>query len=191
MDENYNTNTISISGGGEIFNMKIFIGFGLVIYFIIKAIFSPFGIYPKKYYNQTITLNTNSDENKDQIINAYIPGIWNNEMTDLITFIVLAIVIFLLKNKNNLVVYGSKLNYYLIISAVVACCYSPLKQNFSDDPSSLNMFEKIVIPILIGVGFIFNFMSSGSQKTYYLLLYLQDYIYRKIIIQYIKMYYIM
>ena len=46
-----------------------------------------------------MTINSNSDNNQDQIVNAYVPGIWNNEMTDIITFIVLIIVIFLLKSK--------------------------------------------------------------------------------------------
>jgi len=45
-----------------------------------------------------MTINSNSANNQEQIINAYVPGIWNNEMTDIITFIVLFLVIFMLKN---------------------------------------------------------------------------------------------
>ena len=168
MDENYNTNSF-VAGQGEMYNMKMFISLGLVAYLLVKAAFGPFGIYPKKYYNQTMTINSNSANNQEQIINAYVPGIWNNEMTDIITFIVLFLVIFMLKTKNNLVVYSNKPNYYLLISIMVACCYPPLKQNFSTDPSSMNLFEKIMIPILLILGFIFNFMSSAGQNKFYLL----------------------
>ena len=167
MDENYNNNQ-SIQHKGELFNLKTFIGMGLVVYLLLKAIFSPFSIYPKKYYNQTITINSNSDSNQDQIVNAYVPGIWNNEMTDIVTFIVLIIVIFLLKSKNNLVVYSNKINYYLIIAIAVACIYPPLKQNFSDDPSSMNLFEKILIALLLIIGFWFNFIISPN-KIYYII----------------------
>jgi hypothetical protein len=168
MNNNYNGNNEITAHTGSLFNLKTFVGMGLIVYLLLKAIFSPFGLYPKKYYNQTMTINSNSDNNQDQIVNAYVPGIWNNEMTDIITFIVLIIVIFLLKSKNNLVVYSNNVNYYLIISIVIACIYPPLKQNFSDDPSSMNLFEKIFIPLLLAVGFWFNFTTSPN-KTYYII----------------------
>ena len=167
MDNNNNNNQL-IAHKGDLFNLKTFIGMALVVYLLMKAIFSPFGLYPKKYYNQTMTINSNSDSNQDQIVNAYVPGIWNNEMTDIITFIVLIIVIFLLKSKNNLIVYSNKINYYLIITFVIACIYPPIKQNLSDDPSSLNLFEKIFIPLILIVGLWFNFITAPS-KVYYII----------------------
>ena len=40
-----------------------------------------FGIYPDKYYNQTMTITTN-DENADKetVVNGYVPGMWNSEL---------------------------------------------------------------------------------------------------------------
>ena len=58
-------------------------------YFLIKLFFATFGVYPKKYYNQTMTINSN-DENadKESVLNAYVPGLWNSELTDFLVIII-------------------------------------------------------------------------------------------------------
>ena len=69
-------------------------------YFLIKLFFATFGVYPKKYYNQTMTINSN-DENadKESVLNAYVPGLWNSELTDFLVMVMMSLILFFVKGN--------------------------------------------------------------------------------------------
>jgi hypothetical protein len=80
-------------------NNQIQIFFTILIlgYFGIKIVYALFfKYYPNKYYYRNIQITSNDEDNSNVeniTLNAYVPGIWNNEMTDFITMLVLGIVI--------------------------------------------------------------------------------------------------
>jgi putative Mn2+ efflux pump MntP len=80
-----------------------FIAIIIIGYFGIKVIYgSFFGFYPKKYYYRDIEINTNeSSEEQNSLtkniaLNAYVPGLWNNEMSDIVSVLVMAFIIFIM-----------------------------------------------------------------------------------------------
>jgi len=64
-------------------------------YFGVKIVYGTFfKFYPFKYYYRNITITTNEAQSnkattKDITLNAFIPGMWNNEMSDFVTMVVL------------------------------------------------------------------------------------------------------
>ena len=97
-------NSISTNNQIEKFIAIIIIG-----YFGIKIIYSSFfNFYPDKYYFNNIDITTNEKHvlSEDSLtenitLNAYVPGIWNNEMTDFITTLVLCGIIYIFTNFSN------------------------------------------------------------------------------------------
>ena len=74
-------------------------------YFGIKIVYGAFfNFYPDKYYNRNIQITSNDENNstaENITLNAYIPGIWNNEMSDFITMLVIGIVIYIFTNVSG------------------------------------------------------------------------------------------
>jgi len=79
--------------------MEVFLSIIIIGYFGIKVVYGYFfNFYPEKYYYRNINITTNEKvdgrNTGDITLNAYTPGVWNNEITDFITLIVLSTVIF-------------------------------------------------------------------------------------------------
>jgi len=113
-------------------------------YFGIKIIYGAFfNFYPNKYYNRNIqvTSNDNNNLNTENItLNAYIPGIWNNEMSDFITMLVLGIVIYIFTNvsgKSIINQYGN-LNIAFIFGYIIGLGYPAIYTNY------INFFNKTI-----------------------------------------------
>jgi hypothetical protein len=96
----------NIISGGEVSDtieykqLQKFFSLVIIGYFGIKIIYSLFfKFYPEKYYYKNIQITTNEggeDENlitKDIVLQSFMPGLWNNEMTDFISIIVIAFII--------------------------------------------------------------------------------------------------
>jgi len=121
---------------------QAFIAIIIIGYFGIKIIYGLFfGFYPKKYYYRDIEINTNDIEEestgkitKNIVLNAYVPGLWNNEMTDFITVLVISFIIFVMTNSSSKS-YISKegtIHPAFIIGYIIGLGYPVFIQNFGD-----------------------------------------------------------
>jgi drug/metabolite transporter (DMT)-like permease len=94
---------------------EIFLSIIILGYFGIKIVYGVFfGFYPNKFYYRNIEitsneqlsattprgvqLNKNDSVTSKVTLNAYVPGIWNNEITDFVTLMVLCYIIFIYTN---------------------------------------------------------------------------------------------
>jgi len=119
-------------------NKKIetFLSIIIIGYFIIKIIYGFFfNFFPQKYYFRNININTNeaSLQNTEEItLNAYVPGIWNNEITDFISLLVLCYVIYIYTNvssKNLINEYGN-LNLSFLFGYIIGLGYPVFYSNY-------------------------------------------------------------
>lgn len=90
-----------LKGGNNLMDniqLKLFFSIIIIGYFGIKIIYGTFfGYYPNKYYYKNVEITSNSKDNhniENITLNAYIPGLWNTEMTDFITTLVLCLIIY-------------------------------------------------------------------------------------------------
>ena len=118
-------------GSDEESNIKLFFTIVILGYFGVKVVYAFFfGFYPDKYYNRDIQINSNeidSDKIKNIVINAYVPGLWNNEMSDFITTIVLCYIIYIFTNistKNFINSFGN-LELSFLIGYIIGLGYPP------------------------------------------------------------------
>ena len=98
-------------------------------YFLIKLFFATIGVYPKKYYNQTMTINSN-DENvdKESVLNAYVPGLWNSELTDFLVMVMMSLILFFVKGNGLFPLSANGgINYTLWISFAIGLFIPVLK----------------------------------------------------------------
>lgn len=139
--------------------LEIFISIIIIGYFGIKIVYgSFFGFYPEKYYykNVSITTNENNITNTENItLNALIPGMWNNEMVDLITLLVLAFVIYVYTNlseKSYINEFGN-LNLSFLFGYIIGLGYPAIYTNYksllSKELQSSNMIKYIYLLIFV------------------------------------------
>jgi|688.fasta_scaffold228767_3 hypothetical protein len=167
-NNNNNNSNISIDFVDRIRVYLIVIIFG---YFIIKLIFALFGVYPDKYYNQTITLNSNSSEEINQIINAYVPGVWNSELTDFLIMIIMCVILFFVK-FNNIFPFqnaNKNINYILWIPFIIGLIIPVIKIILFNKST---IFDNIQVIIIICIGIfmlIYNIFSKQSNIIFYII----------------------
>lgn len=164
-------------------NNKIekFLAIIIIGYFGIKIVYSLFlNFYSDKYYFKNITINTN-EENKLNItknitLNAYVPGLWNNELNDFITLLVLSAIIFIFtdfSNKNFVDQLGN-LNPIFLTGYIIGLGYPPMKVIFKRCFQQLNINENIfnilykVLFIVFLIFIIYINFISGENKINYL-----------------------
>ena len=152
--------------------MRVYLIVIIFGYFLIKLIFATFGVYPNKYYHQTITLNTNSGESDEQIVNAYMPGVWNSELTDFLIMVIMCIILFFVKFNNifPLTNNGSVMNYALWVPFIIGMIIPAIKASAF---STSTIYDNIISIIVVFIGFVmiiyYFFTSSGSSKVKYLI----------------------
>lgn len=140
-------------------------------YFLIKLFFATFGIYPKKYYNQTMTINSN-DENADKetVLNAYVPGLWNSELTDFLVMVMMSLILFFVKGDGQFpLLQGGGINYTLWICFAVGLFLPVLKTQVYESSVDFDNFYSILIVVIGILIVIYNliFNSSASNKGGY------------------------
>ena len=110
--------------------LETFISIIIIGYFSIKIIFGAFfNFYPEKYYYRNIDITTNESNgqlaSQNITLNAYIPGMWNNEMSDFITLLVLVGVIYIYTNvssKSFIDEYGN-LQFSFLFGYIIGLSY--------------------------------------------------------------------
>lgn len=128
--------------GGNQNNIQIekFLAIVIIGYFGIKIIYgSFFNFYPEKYYQRNINISTNErhiqseDSNTETItLNAYMPGMWNNEITDFITLLVLSFIIYVFTNFSNksFIDINGNLSLLFLIGYIIGLGYPPIKTSY-------------------------------------------------------------
>jgi hypothetical protein len=161
-------------------NNQIQIFFTILIlgYFGIKIVYAAFfKYYPSKYYyrNVQITSNDENNSNAENItLNAYIPGIWNNEMSDFITMLVLGIIIYIFTNvsgKSIINEYGN-LNIAFIFGYVIGLGYPPIYTKILDiylKATKIESIKYIGLSMVVGLAIyiiISNVSYSHATRTH-------------------------
>jgi len=117
-------------------HFQTFITIVMVGYFGVKIVYALFfNIYPSKFYQKHIEINHDSEDKNavDKItLNAYVPGVWNNEITDFISLLVLCYVIYIYTNvssKNLINEYGN-LNLSFLFGYIIGLGYPVFYSNY-------------------------------------------------------------
>lgn len=170
--------------------MEVFLSIIIIGYFGIKIVYGFFfNFYPQKYYFRNINITTNESvgekidsKNTEKIaLNAYMPGVWNNEITDFITLIVLSAIIFVythVSTKSFIDIYGN-LSLGFLFGYIIGLGYPPIYVNYlqlyNEQIKTSIMIKYFYLVVLIAF-FIFiiilNYNSankiSSSHKINYL-----------------------
>lgn len=167
--------------------IQTFISLIIIGYFAIKIIYGVFfGYYPEKFYYKDITINTNeqtkstqNNENsetkipvtKEITLNAYVPGMWNNEMTDFISMLVLTFVIFVFTNasEKSLINQYGNMNFAFLAGYIIGLGYPPIYNNyiqlFSEQFKSSCTIRYMYLVSLVGfISFIVVMNYSSANK---------------------------
>ena len=108
---------------------------------------------------QSISENSSNENVQKLVLNAYMPGMWNNEITDFAVTIILSFIIFVYTNLPNrsMISEEGNLNPALLFGFVLGLGYPPINQvlqPFINNVSSSNV-GKNVFNCLGGLIFIF------------------------------------
>jgi hypothetical protein len=147
--------------------LQLFISIIIVGYFGIKIIYGLFfNFYPLKYYNRNINITSNSNNNnidQDITLNAYVPGLWNNEMTDFITAIVISLIIYIFTNASSKSIYNEygNLNIAFIIGYIIGLGYPPISATIQTQ--TINTGSSIGKYILLGFSVIIIIIAIVSN----------------------------
>jgi hypothetical protein len=140
--------------------IEVFLSIIIIGYFGIKIIYGYFfNFYPEKYYYRNINISTNENiegkNTEDITLNAYVPGVWNNEITDFIILIVLSIIIFIythVSTKSFVDINGNLSLSFLfgyIIGLGYPAIYTNYVQIYKNTNNYSNVFRYIYLVILL------------------------------------------
>lgn len=127
--------------GGDTINptkqLEVFLSIIILGYFGVKVVYGFFfNFYPDKYYYRDINITSNeggdNSLSENITLNAYIPGMWNNEMTDFVTLVVLAYLVYIYTNvsgKSFIDQYGN-LGLSFIFGYIIGLGYPPIYSNY-------------------------------------------------------------
>lgn len=166
--------------------IEIFLSIIIIGYFGIKIVYGYFfNFYPEKYYYRNISISTNEKINgrntEDITLNAYTPGVWNNEITDFITLIVLCAVIFVythVSTKSFIDIYGN-LSLSFLIGYIIGLGYPPIYTNYiklyKNEINTSSMIKYIYLGVLlvfIMVTIILNYNEANKLSSVHKINYL-------------------
>jgi len=163
--------------------IQLFISIIIIGYFGVKIVYGIFfGFYPQKYYYRDVQINTTegssnttSEENSIPIttnvtIDAYMPGMWNNETTDLITTIVLAFVVFVFTSfsEKSMINEFGNVNFSFLFGYIIGLGYPPIYNNyinlFNKEINSSCTIRYIYLVCLIGLILFVILMNYSASK---------------------------
>jgi len=117
--------------------IEVFLSIIIIGYFGIKIVYGYFfNFYPEKYYYRNVNITTNEKidgkNTEDITLNAYIPGVWNNEITDFITLITLSAVIFVYTHVStkSFVDINGNLSLSFLFGYIIGLGYPPIYANY-------------------------------------------------------------
>ena len=178
---NVNQNSIKSlvkSGGGDMKILQSYLALIILGYFTIKIIYGGFfRFYPDKYYYRNVDINTNENTSgitEKVTLNAFMPGLWNNEMTDFVSCIILLGVTYVFANIQSRKMFDANgmVDSTLIIGYLIGLLFPIFYQgmkdncrlNLKDQCTQHNMGILITSLIMIGILLFINTKSSGQDS---------------------------
>jgi len=155
----------NLYGGNEILfpqnQIQTFLSIIILGYFGIKIVYGLFfNFYPKKFYYRNIEVTTNEKNNDDSItekitLNAYVPGMWNNEMTDFITLLGLSCIIYIYTNISgkSFIDNNGNLSLTFLFGYIIGLGYPAVINNYIQlyykEIRSSNIIKYIYLVIIV------------------------------------------
>ena len=166
--------------------IEMFLSIIIVGYFGIKIVYgSFFGFYPEKYYYRNVEITSNDQSNntaQNITVNAIVPGMWNNEMTDFVTLVVLAWVVYIYTNSSekSFIDASGNLNFGFLFGYILGLGYPAIYTNykslFNKETQESNIIKYIyLICSMAFIAFIviLNYTSitpsEGNHKINYIM----------------------
>jgi hypothetical protein len=128
--------------------LQILLSIVIIGYFGVKIVYGFFfKFYPDKYYFRDIDITTDINEEdsskynnykkdivKNISLNAYVPGMWNNEMSDFITAIILTFIIFIYTNltTKNIITDTGNISFAFLAGYIIGLGYPPVNYNYTN-----------------------------------------------------------
>ena len=183
-----NVNSVSRlvkNGGSETKVLQSFLSLLILGYFGIKIVYGGFfHFYPDKYYYRSVDIQTNesgelSGSNTEKIaLNSFMPGMWNNEITDFVSFMILAGIIFVFTHvpSQNIFQSGGMVDSLFVIGFLIGLTFPVFYQNIKNScqmgvENQCTKHNSIVlvmsIVILIILIFIQQNVSGKDSKSNY------------------------
>ena len=175
----------NIFGGDNIINpnkqFQTFLSIIILGYFGVKIVYGFFfNFYPDKYYYRDIVVTSNeggdNSVTQDITLNAYIPGMWNNEMADFIILIVLSYIIYVYTNvsSKSLIDINGNLTLSFIFGYIIGLGYPPIYVNYKNfyekqlkSASFIKYIYLILLLAFIMFVIIINHNSIGDAQSYH------------------------
>lgn len=140
--------------------LETFVSIIIIGYFGIKIVYGVFfNFYPEKYYYRNIDVTTNENgsvtNTQNITLNAYIPGMWNNEMADFMTLMVLSAVIYIYTNisTKSFIDSNGNLNLSFLFGYIIGlgypAIYSFYRNLYAKEVKSSMMIQVIYYVIFI------------------------------------------
>ena len=167
-------------------SLELFFSIIILGYFGIKIVYGLFfHYYPEKYYYRNIEITSNEKDmiNTENItLNAYVPSVWNNEITDFITLIVLSFIIYVYTNvsEKSIINTSGNISFSFILGYILGLGYPVIynyHKNILSEEFKTATFTKLIylvflIAIIISV-IVLNYLSADTiekpRKMSYLL----------------------
>jgi hypothetical protein len=174
----YNKKKI-LYGGEEILSsqnqIQTFLSIIILGYFGIKVVYGLFfNFYPTKFYYRNIEVTTNEETSSESVtekitLNAYVPGMWNNEMTDFITLLGLSAIIYIYTNVSgkSFIDINGNLSLTFIFGYIIGLGYPPFINNYNKEIIKTSNIKYIVLIVIIFfiIGIvIINYQSIDQPK---------------------------
>ncbi len=171
--------------GGYINNpykqLESFLSMIILGYFGVKVVYGIFfKFYPQKYYYRNIEINTsetdsNAENTKNVVLNAYIPGAWNTEITDFVVAVILGLIVYVYTNMSTraMIHDDGTLNSGLLIGYLIGLGFPPIMEavkpllEVNEDNnmgrSVLNCLSVFLVIVIIIVIIISNYSSLNNE----------------------------
>ena len=178
-------------GGSETKVLQSFLSLLILGYFGIKIVYGGFfHFYPDKYYYRSVDIQTNESNevsgipaNTEKIaLNSFMPGMWNNEITDFLSFMILAGINFVFTHipSQNIFQSGGMVDSLFVIGFLIGLTFPIFYQNIKNScqmnvqnqctkHNSIVLVMSIVILILL-VFIQQNVSSKDSKSNYFIYL---------------------
>lgn len=179
---NNNISKLVKGGGDDIYKLQSFLALIIIGYFGIKIVLAAvFKFYPDKYYYRTVDIETSEesglDNTKKIALSAFMPGIWNNEMTDFVTMIILCSIVYVFTQSTQRKMFerGGQVASPLIIGYLIGLSFPIFYQTFrtkcdftiSDSCSRHNTAILVLSTILLIGMYVVNSNYPGENESNY------------------------
>ena len=165
--------------------LKSFISLVIFGYFGVKIVYGLFfKFYPEKFYYRNIDINTNEvqsesseDNTKNVTLNAYMPGVWNTEITDFVVTIILSLIVYIYTNLGvrSMIEDNGNINTGLLLGYILGLGFPPFLKTIQPlikpDPNNnmgrwvLNCLSYGLFIVIIAVIVIVNYVAADDMKN--------------------------